>query len=260
MSWLAKIAMIPLAPWLIRQGNRARRDTVRLPEAKGERFNKIEASDLSVLILGDSAAAGVGCATQSDAITGQLVHQLESRGSIRWRLLAQSSLTCAGVLELLKQHPTESFDAVLVSVGVNDVTRRTPIAQWRWDLEALTNTLVERHQAKLILFSEVPPMHRFTALPQPLRWFVGEQARDLNRVLGQHCQDFSPCELLHFDIPFHPRYLASDGYHPSKEACTFWAAAAAGAILQSSKVQSSKVQSEKLELTASTAQQPAKDS
>ncbi|RUO38968.1 lipase [Pseudidiomarina aestuarii] len=237
MSWLAKIAMIPLAPWLIRQGNRARRDTVRLPEAKGERFNTVEASDLSVLILGDSAAAGVGCATQSDAITGQLVHQLQSRGTVRWRLIAQSSLTCAGVHELLLQHADEPFDVVLVSVGVNDVTRRTPIAQWRWDLEVLTNELVKRHQAKLVLFSAVPPMHRFTALPQPLRWFVGEQAHNLNRVLEQHCQDFETCEILKFDIPFHPRYLASDGYHPSGEACTLWAAAAASAILQSPKLQ-----------------------
>lgn len=237
MSWLAKLAMIPLAPWLIRQGHRARRDTVRLPEAKGDRQKEIENSELGLLVLGDSAAAGVGCATQSDAITGQLVQQLQSRGVVRWRLIAQSSLTCAGVHELLSLYPAETFDAVLVSVGVNDVTRRTPIAQWRWDLEALTQTLVERHQAKLILFTAVPPMHKFTALPQPLRWFVGQQASDLNRVLTQHCQDFSHCELLHFDVPFHPRYLASDGFHPSVEACTLWAAAAASAILKSPKLQ-----------------------
>lgn len=247
MSWLSKLALIPLAPWLIRQGNRVRRDTVRLPEAKGPRRSETGTGNLKLLILGDSAAAGVGCATQSDALTGQLVAQLESRVQVQWQLIAQSSLTCQGVHELLQQHEPEPFDAVLVSVGVNDVTRRTSLEQWRWELEALTNTLLNRHQAKLILFTAVPPMHRFTALPQPLRWFVGLQARDLNQVLKEHCQDFAPCDLLHFDIPFNPIYLAADGYHPSKDACTLWAAAAATSILKSPKL-------------ARATQQPTKDS
>jgi hypothetical protein len=35
------------------------------------------------------------------------------------------------------------------------------------------------------VLSGLPPMHRFPALPQPLRWYVGSRARDFNRVLAE---------------------------------------------------------------------------
>jgi hypothetical protein len=32
--------------------------------------------------------------------------------------------------------------------------------------------------------SGLPPMHRFPALPQPLRWYIGSRARDFDRALA----------------------------------------------------------------------------
>src|SRR5690554_4319544 len=147
----SKLSMFVLAPLLLHQGKRVRAQTLRLPEAAGERSgftsaqNNAKSAPWSVLVLGDSAAAGVGCETQTEAVCGQWVRELQQQRDVHWQLIAQSSLTCSGILALLKASaltiPTQPLNKVLISAGVNDVTRRTPLAQWKRDLLELTNYL-----------------------------------------------------------------------------------------------------------------------
>ncbi|RUO46893.1 hypothetical protein CWE21_09835 [Pseudidiomarina aquimaris] len=228
---MRKLLFALAAPLLLLQGKRVRKQTVRLPEPPGARHGAREGDEpaLQLLLLGDSAIAGVGCQTQEDAVAGQWVALTPAERALRWQLIAKSSLTCAGVLALLQEHEVyvKAPDAVLVSVGVNDVTRRTSITQWRCDLEQLTQYLTEQLHAKQIIYTALPPMHKFPALPQPLRWFVGQQAFELNHHLAEHCQTHTNTELLNFDLPYEPEYIAADGYHPSAQAAAIWAKAAA---------------------------------
>ena len=63
-----KLAAIGLAPLLILQGLYVRRVTPKLPEPLGKRSGVHGTGPrLRLLILGDSAAAGVGVSTQSQA-------------------------------------------------------------------------------------------------------------------------------------------------------------------------------------------------
>lgn len=58
--WL-KISTLALIPALVIQGNRVKKNTVQLPEPEGEREGTCgQGQPLSILIVGDSAAAGVG--------------------------------------------------------------------------------------------------------------------------------------------------------------------------------------------------------
>lgn len=230
---MQKLLFLAAAPLLLWQGRRVRATTPRLPEAAGERSGGTsQPSVLRVLLLGDSAIAGVGCDTQEQAVTGQLLRRLERQFRVQWQLVARSSLTCAKVLELLQTTTlvSSTFDVVLVSVGVNDVTRRTPVARWTTDLQAMTDYLQQRLGCRQVLYTALPPMHKFPALPQPLRWFVGGQAQVLNTVLRQHCEAMPDVELLSFEVPYRPEYIAQDGYHPAPAAATIWAAGAATAI------------------------------
>lgn len=233
---LHKLLLILLAPLLMLQGKRVRGSMLRLPEASGPRQGSAPVADTSaterkmnVLVLGDSAAAGVGCETQNQGVAGQWVAQLSRDAQVHWQLLAKSSLTCGQVLQMLKQQRLEHdhYDVVLISVGVNDVTRRTTVAQWQADLAALTDYLTVHVKAKLILYTALPPMHKFPALPQPLRWIVGRQAKQLNRHLQAHCDQHRATQLLAFEIPFEAKYIAADGYHPSPHAAKLWAEGAA---------------------------------
>ncbi|WP_165831976.1 SGNH/GDSL hydrolase family protein [Aliidiomarina sp. B3213] len=213
-----------------------RAQTIRLPEASGPREGLRQeqvGEHISVLVIGDSAAAGVGCESQADAVCGQWVKLLEHHHQVHWQLIAKSSLTCSGVLELVKQAqigPSKPINQVLVSVGVNDVTQRTSLGQWKRNLTDLTEYLTETLAAETIIFSSLPPMQHFPALPQPLRWFVGLQAKRLNKALKRHCEAHHRCIYLPLNIPFESKYMAEDGFHPSKHAATLWAANAFQAV------------------------------
>jgi len=72
-----KISTIVLIPSLIIQGNAVKKNTLRLPEPEGNRQGIIGTGKaLSILILGDSAAAGVGVQIQEDALLGAVLNQL----------------------------------------------------------------------------------------------------------------------------------------------------------------------------------------
>lgn len=225
-----KLLTLLLAPWLLYQGRQVRRHALRLPEAPGLR-NGVDGSgsSLGVLVLGDSAAAGVGCTNQSEAISGHWVNHLASGYRVHWQVLAQSGLNCAQVLQLLKnsQLMVDPVDAVLLSVGVNDVTGHTPPGQWLSALEQMTGYLHRQLGAKTIIYTALPPMHRFPALPQPLRWFLGRQAKVLDNVLKNHCREQAGVHHVQIELPFDAGFIAPDGFHPSCKGAEVWAQAVA---------------------------------
>lgn len=228
---LPTLVSIVLAPLLLAQGLYVRRVTPRLPEAAGERSGKLGSGPpLRLLIVGDSAAAGVGVATQDAALSGQLAMRLAETRQIEWRLWAKNGYNARDVLALLEQNGAEAFDAVLTSVGVNDITGLTGESRWLAQQTAIWRLLQEKYRAKRIFVTGLPPMHRFTALPQPLRWLLGRRARQFNRALAGATAGHPVCVMIDVDFPLRPEYLASDGFHPGPPAYAHWAEQAAGAI------------------------------
>jgi hypothetical protein len=71
---------ITLAPVIVPQGIWTNLRVPTLPEAAGARQGSAgEGPLLRLLIVGDSAAAGVGVSQQDDALLGQVVSRLSSR-------------------------------------------------------------------------------------------------------------------------------------------------------------------------------------
>lgn len=106
------LSKITLGPVLLAQGLYTRWVTPRLPEPVGERAGVSGIGPrLRLLILGDSAAAGVGVTSQDDALAGKLVARLSGDFAVSWRLLAQSGLDTREVVQLLERSAAERFDA-----------------------------------------------------------------------------------------------------------------------------------------------------
>ncbi|SHK15310.1 Lysophospholipase L1 [Marinobacter antarcticus] len=228
---LYPLSTLALAPVLIGQGRYVRRVTPRLPEPEGERQGSVgEGPELRLLILGDSAAAGVGVSNQQDALAGQLVSKLATDHRVSWALLAGTGRTAADVLEALNAAPENHYDVVIVSVGVNDVTGRTSTQQWLSFLNELADRLVDGMGATRVLFTAIPPMHLFPALPQPLGWYLGMRARQLNGLMESVCASRGNVEYLCVSFPFEPGFMASDGFHPGLDAYRLWAEHSARAI------------------------------
>ena len=219
-----RFASIALAPLLIAQGLYIRHVTPRLPEPPGERFGVSGSGpSLNLLILGDSAAAGVGVPTQSQALSGQLVCALASDFRVSWKLIAQRGQKAEDVRSTLQKTSPEKFDVVVTSIGVNDVTHGTSERKWIDRQCQIIGLLESKFHAQDIVLSGIPPMHLFPALPQPLRWYLGMRANRFNHILKNIAQNRKGCEFLQTDFPFEKAYMASDGFHPGAPAYSIWA-------------------------------------
>lgn len=226
-----RLAAISLAPLLLVQGLHVRLSTPRLPEPPGPRAGTAgQGPPLRLLITGDSAAAGVGAASQDEGLSGALVRALQTDFQLSWRLKAHTGLRTREELARLASRPPEPVDAVLVSLGVNDVTGGTRSAAFVAQQRGLVKVLRERYGARLVLLTALPPMHAFPALPQPLRWTLGERARAFTGLLKFVAATEPGCELLELRLPLDMAYIATDGFHPGPRAYEIWAGEAAAVI------------------------------
>lgn len=219
-----ELTSIYLSPLLIAQALYVRYTTPQLPEPTGERSGVTGSGQkLSLLILGDSAAAGVGVQEQNQALSGQLALVLGSNFRVSWKLIAYTGKKAKDIITILETIPPEKFDVVVTSIGVNDVTHVTGLRKWIGQQERIINLLRLKFQAGHIILSCVPPMHLFPALPQPLRWFFGTRAARFNRALKIFTGSCHCCETVSIEFPPGDEFMAADGFHPGAPAYTIWA-------------------------------------
>ena len=258
-----------LAPIYLYQGRKVKRDTVRLPEPEGERHGHIQLGDsqlrdsaemsateitrtLSLMIVGDSAAAGVGSLTQQEALAGKLIPALQQQAVINdkfdvlnWELQATTGHTSFDILRRLYVLPTpdQPVDIMVLSVGVNDTTSNVSISKWQQQIEQIIAIAQRKFGVCELIFSSLPPMAQMPALPSPLNSFIGAKATKLDQVLQSICTQHSGVhhmaadfELLaekHTNEPIDSiAMFASDGFHPSSLAYGYWAQQLAELIAQ----------------------------
>jgi len=223
-DWERYILLTLLGPVLWLQGRHVRRVTPRLPEPEGARCGVVgQGPPIRILVAGDSAAAGVGAASQDEALCGQLVRRLAVHRTVYYRLLATNGLDSPGLAKMLSDAPPERFDIVVLSIGVNDVTALLPPSRWLDWQNRLASIAQARFEPTLLIHSAVAPMHAFTALPQPLRWFTGRWAREMNRLLESYLAGHGQ-RAMHWHPPASAaKGLAIDGFHPGPYGYALWA-------------------------------------
>lgn len=266
---------------MLLQGLRVRKKTLKLPEPTGSRVgrcqcvNKVDSKadlkghaqskpSLALLIVGDSAAAGVGVSTQKQALSGWLVESLSTNYCINWELKAKAGVNSTDLLSMLQRakpnsEPTvdskstppslltssqiltsthdfdtplecRAFDVAVISIGVNDITGFTSLRKWRCNLKQIIEILKARFQCRFIVFTALPPMHEFPALPQPLRWVLGQKAKYLNAALLKLVNNYHGVNVL--TLTLNPidnsqsnnthNYMAEDGFHPQVAGYQLW--------------------------------------
>ena len=231
LLWLTSFSTLPL---LLPQAVYARLRTLRLPEAGPPWQGVCGGANrrLRLAVVGDSTVAGVGAGDQRLALAGQTAAALAGFGDhrVEWHAFGRNGATVADIQREFVE-PAVAFgpDIVLLSVGVNDTTALTPRQRWRERLVAVADAF---HAAGIgiVAVSRLPPMHLFSALPQPLRAFLGMRARILDRDLQRLAARHRCLEYLDYRFEPRPEYLAEDGYHPSAAGCAVWGQGLAAGI------------------------------
>lgn len=231
---MLQVAKVALAPLLLWQGARVRRQALRLPEAAGPRAARAGLGELRMrlLIVGDSSGAGVGAATQDEALAGCLARALAARldGRVHWQLVARTGHTTLDALAQLREEVghLQPADVLVTALGVNDVVSQVSPRTWVKQLDEL-DALVRRHAGvRYSLHSAVPPMHAFPLLPQPLRWLLGAHALRLNRQLSRRLLAEPRRGMQALPPHLHQRQeaarlMAIDGFHPAPAGYAVWA-------------------------------------
>ena len=226
-------AMVALSPVLICQGIYVRRVTLKLPEADGPRSGEAGSGvPLRLLVLGDSAAAGVGVRTQEEALSGHMVSALKRKFHVVWRVEAQTGATTRSTIARLKSVAQEPFASVAISLGVNDVTCGMRATTWLAELDELAGLLRLKFGVQRMLWSGLPPMHEFPALPQPLRWYLGARAKWFDRELREWAKPQSDCVFVPAPASGYGPMMAEDGFHPGPRMYEMWGAEMARRIME----------------------------
>lgn len=206
-----------LGPLLHAQAGRLRKSVVELPEAAGERAGVAGtgAVRLRLLIAGDSSAAGVGAATQDDALAGQLAREVArlTAAAVRWQLIARMGLRSQDVLEMLMRDPPQPADVAVVVVGVNDITKEVSLQRALHAREEIA-ALLQSRGVSHVVFPALPEMEKFPALPQPLAWYAGRHARRNNAAQAAWAQSRTAVSHVAMDNVMDPSLMAADGFHP----------------------------------------------
>jgi lysophospholipase L1-like esterase len=234
--WL-KLALGPVLLW---QGRQVRQRALQLPEAAGPRQG-VEGRGptlLRLLVVGDSAAAGVGVAHQHQALAAPLAAALARRrgGAVAWQLLATTGHQAGDALAALQTAALQPADLMLVALGVNDAVAQTSPRHWLATLDALHAQAVASAGVRYSLHTALPPMGDFPLLSQPLRWVLGRDARRLDQALRAHLAHRP--DRGHAPLPSVPPgiaaadWMARDGFHPGQLGYQAWVQALAAQVDQ----------------------------
>ena len=254
-----------LTPVYLYQGRKIKRDTVRLPEPNGERHGRVQLNTaiespkdarkqiLNLMIVGDSAAAGVGSETQQEAFVGNLIPILTKQPAIQnqfdmlnWSLQATTGHTSFDILRRLYvlPAPSQPVDVMVLSVGVNDTTSKVSVDKWQQQIESIIAIAQRKFGVKELVFLSLPPMAQMPAIPAPLNNFVGAKASILDKILQQVCAANDRVTYMATDFPRmiaeHANgtpidikvMFASDGFHPSSLMYGYWAQQLSELIIQ----------------------------
>lgn len=108
-------------------------------------------------------------------------------------------------------------------MGANDATGLCAPRRWAQWQARLAELIDLRFAPVLLVHSAVPPMHACLALPQPLRWFMGRWAKQMNSSMAEQLNEQVGRTMHWYPEPTTTTGLAADGIHPSSEGYAAWA-------------------------------------
>lgn len=215
-----------------------RRTAVRAEGAGGPDHGRIGSGPpLRLVGLGDSIIAGVGASTHAVGLIGRTAERLaeDEAVEVHWSVAGKSGSTTTGIRKaLLPTAGLEEADAVVVSAGVNDLTRLRNPPRFAMELQRLLDAIRARAPRARIAVAGMPPLEHFPALPPSLQRAFGVRGRQFDDVIRRVTAGRE--RMIHVPIEIDDATAAQrdafseDGFHPSETSYIPFGRAAAAAL------------------------------
>ena len=175
---------------------------------------------LHLVVLGDSAAAGLGCQradqTPGALLAGAVARDLRRR--VELEVVAKVGARSADLEVQVAQVLHRRVDAAVIIIGANDVTHRVPIASAVRDLRRAVQTL--REAGAVVVVGTTPDLGSVKPLMQPLRTVAASVSRRLAAAqtvatVEADGSAVSLGDLLGREFSQKPHLWSDDRFHPS---------------------------------------------
>ncbi len=177
---------------------------------------------LHLVMIGDSAAAGLGCVTADQTpgalLAGGIARDLPRRVDLE--VVAVTGARSADLDGQVAQALRRPLDVAVIIIGANDVTHRVPVAAAARDLGRAVRAL--RAAGAVVVVGTCPDLGSVKPLMQPLRTIAAHWSRRLATAqtvatVGQDGIAVSLGDLLARDFQEQPHLWSADRFHPSPE-------------------------------------------
>jgi acyl-CoA thioesterase I len=177
--------------------------------------------------LGDSTGAGVG-ATEGGYVARIFKRLLERRPESKLSNLCVSGATTADLLRSqLDRGVALNPDLVTVGIGINDIGHGLTLEQFSKNYEEILSTLKQKTHAQIVV-TNIPDISSAPRIPGAMRSEYQRQIIEFNERLEEIANRhgvtvFDIHTITKAELPSHPEYFSSDGFHPSDKGYELWA-------------------------------------
>ena len=188
--------------------------------------NEMKAGPIVYVALGDSTGSGVG-ARDGGYVARLFKRLLEYRAGSELVNLCVSGATTDDVLRgQLQRGVQRSPDLVTLGIGINDIGHGFSIEQFAKNYDQILSTLKEKTSATIVV-TNIPDISTAPRIPFSMRAEYQGQIESFNRRLeeiarGHEVTIFDIFTITRRELPSHPEYFSSDGFHPSDEGYELW--------------------------------------
>lgn len=187
----------------------------------------MKAGPIVYVALGDSTGSGVGA--RNGGYVARLFSRIqESRPSSELENLCVSGATTDDLLRgQLQPGIQKSPDLVTVGIGINDIGHGLSIEQFAKNYDEILSTLKEQIEGAIVV-TNIPDVSSAPRIPAALRAEYQRQIELFNARLEEIARRhevtiFDIFTVTRRELPSHPEYFSSDGFHPSDAGYELWA-------------------------------------
>jgi lysophospholipase L1-like esterase len=194
---------------------------------KGGSSKEMTTGPIVYVALGDSTGSGVGA--RNGGYVLRLFNRLIERrpGSKLTNLCVSGATTEDLVRNQLERGAELNPDLVTVGIGINDIGHGLTIDEFARNYENILSTLKQKTHAQIVV-TNIPDISSAPRIPGPMRIEYQQQIISFNERLEEIANRhgvtiFDMYTISKDELPSHPEYFSSDGFHPSDQGYEFWA-------------------------------------